>query len=149
MPNWAAVQLAENDGEETVVHLARKVKPRQADRITELLPRYLMMINWADSGPGYSWPVAYYVTWLPLFERYVVTQSADSPDAYGYCDFAIGHFGASDDYVSDAGTVIKSDWEWQRDEFTQHAWAYLFGTGLIDETSAQVLRHEVWFNDDC
>jgi len=61
LPNWAAVELAENDGEETVVHLARKVKPRQEDRITELLPRYLMMINWADSGPGYSWPVAYYV----------------------------------------------------------------------------------------
>jgi hypothetical protein len=56
-------------------------------------PRHLLTINWADSRPGFSWPVAYYVAWLPYYDRFVVTASADCPDGFGYCDFAIGSFG--------------------------------------------------------
>src|SRR6516164_1969152 len=29
---------------------------------------------------------------LPYYDRYVVTASADCPDAFGYCDFALGAF---------------------------------------------------------
>jgi hypothetical protein len=42
-----------------------------ANRNVLLQSRQLFMINWAD-GPGFSWPVAYYITWLPRYDRFVV-----------------------------------------------------------------------------
>ena len=36
------------------------------------------------------------------------------------------------------------NWEWQRDQFSQSRWAYLFDTGLIDEGTAIRLREEIW-----
>ena len=144
LPQWASVKLRKNENEETDITLAREVKARKARRTVELVPQYLLTINWADSGPGFSWPVAYHVTWVPMYNEYVVTQSADSPDAFGYCDFAIGHFSNTDDFVSTATEKIRNDWEWQRDQFCQPRWAYLFDNGLIDEITAIRLREEVW-----
>ena len=144
LPQWASVKIRENDDEEAVIIRGREVRARLAQRKIELVPKYLMTINWADSGPGFSWPVAYHVTWVPLYNEYIVTQSADCPDAFGYCDFAIGHFSATDDFVTAAANAVKEDWEWQRDEFTQLRWAYLFGSGLIDEATSLRLREEVW-----
>lgn len=46
-------------------------------------PELVCCINWADSGPGYSWPESYYVTYLPGLEKYIVTASLDSPDVWG------------------------------------------------------------------
>jgi len=43
----------------------------------------LFQINWADSGPGLSWPADYNLVWVPSFARFVLTYSADSPDAFG------------------------------------------------------------------
>jgi hypothetical protein len=87
LPQWAAVR----DNE---VILARKHRDgtKVPNRKVLLQPRHLFTINWADSGPGFSWPTAYYVAWLPYYDRYVVTASADCPDAFGYCDFALGAF---------------------------------------------------------
>jgi hypothetical protein len=144
LPQWASIKLRENENEEADITLGRNVKARQALRTVELVPQYLLTINWADSGPGFSWPVAYHVTWVPMYDEYVVTQSADSPDAFGYCDFAIGHFPKTDDFVPTATEEIRSNWEWQRDQFSQSRWAYLFGNGLIDEATAIRLREEVW-----
>jgi hypothetical protein len=86
LPNWGVVQ---RDGTLT---LARKVDRRRRSKFVAGLSRFLFEINWADSGPGFSWPAAYSVTWLPGFDRHVVTYSADSPDALGYFDFALGSF---------------------------------------------------------
>ena len=136
LPQWASVKIRENDDEESVITLGREAKARLARRKIEVVPKYLLTINWADSGPGFSWPVAYHVTWVPLYNEYIVTQSADCPDAYGYCDFAIGHFSKTDDFITAAANEIKGDWEWQRDQFSQERWAYLFGSGLIDEATS-------------
>ena len=144
LPQWGSVRLRKSENEETVIFLAREIKARQVKRTVELLPKYLLTINWADSGPGFSWPVAYHVTWVPIYNQYVVTQSSDSPDAYGYCDFAIGFFPATDDFVAKAAEEIRGDWGWQRDQCCQGSWAYLFNTGLIGEETALKLRGEVW-----
>ncbi len=144
LPQWVSVKIRENDDEEAIIIHGREVRARLARRKIELVPKYLMTINWADSGPGFSWPVAYHATWVPLYNEYIVTQSADCPDAYGYCDFAIGHFPETDDFTAAAANEIRGDWEWQRDQFCQARWAYLFGNGHIDEATAIRLREEVW-----
>ena len=48
-------------------HVARPILDRRARRRVELWPRHLLTINWADSGPGFSWPVAYNATYVPGF----------------------------------------------------------------------------------
>ena len=124
--------------------MGREIKDRRAVRKIEVVPQYLLTINWADSGPGFSWPAAYHVTWLPVYDVYIVTESADSPDAYGYCDFAIGYFTEPDDVAKSAGEIIKDDWQWAMNSRDQPRWAYLFGTGLIDEEAAEKMADEVW-----
>ena len=57
LPQWAMVR----DGKVT---LGRR-RQRTARRARKLRPVHLFTINWADSGPGFSWPEAYHVTCLP------------------------------------------------------------------------------------
>jgi hypothetical protein len=65
LPQWASVKIRENDNEEAVITLGREVRAKLAQRKIELVPKYLMTINWADSGPDFLWPVAYHDTYVP------------------------------------------------------------------------------------
>jgi len=114
-----------------------------------LNPLYLFMINWADSGPGFSWPESYYSTCLPGYDIYVVTASQDSDDVHGYTDEAIGCFVSNNpDMVNlEASTIIKQWWKYQYDGWGQESWAYLFGTGLIDEETAERMRSDIWLHE--
>jgi len=123
-PNWTA-----GVGDRFVV--ARPILDRRARRKVELWPRHLMTINWADSGPGFSWPVAYKATYVPGFSRTVVTASADCSESFGgVCDVAIGCFGPDVSFLHGSHDVIVSDWSSQRDH-NQPRWAYLFDTGSL------------------
>ena len=60
---------------------------RQEDRTCDLplrgfrsYPVLVLSINWADSSLGYSWPVYYYVSWIPFNVHYMVTASYDHKD---------------------------------------------------------------------
>ena len=63
LPQWAAVTA---DGRIVLGREHRKAKTR----IAVPLPQFLFEINWADSGPGISWPEAYYVAYVPGFARF-------------------------------------------------------------------------------
>jgi hypothetical protein len=128
------------------VTLARDYRPEALvqDRRILLVPRELFTLNWADSGPGFSWPCAYYVTWVPLYDRYVVTSSADSPEAFGYCDFALGHFALGKDVEQECRRIIIRDWRKRRDRCMQDRWAYLFYPGLINDEQANSWADAVW-----
>ena len=136
LPQWAAVSAAGD------VQLGRQRWQRSPQAVS-LMPRFLFMINWADSGPGFSWPEAYNVTSLPGFQRSVVTASADSTDAHGYTDFAIGWFPDSEDWRAGCKRVITGWWRSMLD--FQEPWEYLFNAGAVDEEEAYAWREEVWF----
>lgn len=136
LPVWAC---SDKDGEITV---ARVYEDHPGQEV-ELLPQYLFMINWADSGPGFSWPEAYYLVWFPEFERYVVTASQDSPDSYGFEDIAIGHSTFGQDRKEVSGKIITGWWEEGRSH-DQEEWVCLFGTGFISSHEACAWRDEVW-----
>jgi hypothetical protein len=140
LPQWACVSNGK-------VTLARKRRRRTAlRRHRPRNPRHLFTINWADSGPGFSWPEKYYVARIPGYEVCIVTGSADSPDAHGYCDFALGWYlgGVSD--IDRAGECIRA-W-WKSLGAGQQRWAYLFGTGAVDEETAERWADEVWGRAD-
>ena len=139
LPQWSAIR-------DDKVILARKHRDRTKvpNRKVLLQPRHLFTINWADSGPGYSWPTAYYVTWLPYYDRYIVTASADCPDAFGYCDFALGAFGIDTPIKEGARKIICADWSDQHTQGGQQRWAYLFSTELISKQEATAWAEKVW-----
>jgi hypothetical protein len=122
---------------------ARKPKVPQSRRVL-VVPRYLFMIDWAMSAPGISWPEAYYVTFIPGFDRYVVTASRDSNDLYGCCDHAIGWFGDAVDPKAGGTAVVKAWWEMARDRQGHEGWFCFEDAGSISEAEAQALRENVW-----
>jgi len=137
LPQWASVR-----GE--TVTLNRKEHKRHKNARLAFNPQHVCTINWADSGPGFSWPESYHVTYLPGFDKFVITSSRDGPDAWGCSDHAIGVADGNLEPIEAAKEVITEFWRMQRNAWEQSRWAYLFDEGLIDEKTANVWADEVW-----
>ena len=138
LPNWTALA-----GDRFVI--ARGNFDRRARRKIELWPHHLLTINWADSGPVFSWPVAYKATYVPVFDRTVVTASADCPESFGgVSDVAIGAFGSETSILEGSRRIIISNWTNQWREHNQKRWVYLFDTGIVSKAEAGAWADEVW-----
>jgi len=95
------------------------------------------------SAPGFSWPVSYHLVWTPIYERFVVTASADCPDAFSYADFARGHFGSDENVGQSVIEIIKGDWMMQRDECGQRRWEEFLHSGLVKKAAVHARRPSV------
>ena len=137
LPQWTAVYA---DGH---IDFGRIHGEARKPRIS-LMPQSLFTINWADSGPGYSWPEAYYATYLPVYDVYIVTMSQDSTDVYGYEDKAIGTFNPDVSIIDGSHKVITDWWEGMSGGYGQDRWEYLFDTGLVDTGMAESWADEIW-----
>lgn len=137
LPPWAVISGGE------VSRGREQSSRRRSGRRRRLRPRHLFTINWGDSGPGFSWPEAYYVTRLPGYDAAVVTASADSPDTNGYCDFAIGWFRPTRRQLDEVRLCVMQRWSGLRG-YCQEPWAYLFETGAGDSQTAESWADAVW-----
>ena len=95
-------------------------------------------------SPGFTWPEAYYAVWVPEYERNVITASVDDYHGWGYCDVALGHFGANKDLVRSSLERIEQYWQDQRDGHEQEAWESITQTGLVTAEAAELSRQRVW-----
>lgn len=138
LPQWAVV-------DQGGVTLGRS-KNRQAVQ-SAYNPKHLFTLNWADSGPGFSWPMAYHATAVPAYKAVVVTASADGTDAFGFTDFAIGHFSADVNLIVGAKEVITGAWADQAAD-GQGRWAYLFEEALVNADQANEWADQVWPDQD-
>lgn len=111
------------------------------------LPQHLFMINWADTAPGVSWPEAYHVTYIPWFDRYVVTASLDGTDMHGVTELAIGHFDGALTLAEASGDVVKAWWRYLMSACCQDRWAYVWDNGVIDAATANAWADEVWADE--
>jgi len=136
LPQWGVY-----DGE--TVKFGRTLVPISKLPARELKPQLLFEINWTDSGPGFSWPEQYRVTAVPYFKVQVVTASDDSPDALGYCDFAIGWFNDSDGLLQGAERVICDYWS-NRAEEGGEPWEEFWAEGLVTKTLANAWARVAW-----
>jgi hypothetical protein len=73
-----------------------------------------------------------------------VTASADCPESFGYCDFAVGSFGIETPLKEGARRVISADWYTLKSKWEQQRWAYLFDAGLISREDADAWAAAVW-----
>lgn len=113
-------------------------------RPVEMLSRHLFTIDWAMTAPGVSWPEAYYLTWMPGVEQWLVTASWDTPEVGGYCDLAIGYFGPDKAPVEGAEIIIGDYWSSQFLDFDQSRWEVFFEAGMIGREEANAWADEVW-----
>ncbi len=136
LPQWSATY---NDGR---IVFGREIRRDPNSRRLAFIAQYLFMINWADSGPGFSWPEAYNLFYVPGFERWVVTASQDSPDCWGWTDQAIGHFPGGTDRLEGTRRVIRR--YWRRQENQCDAWESFWSEGLIDKKTALGWKNRIW-----
>ena len=139
LPQWAGVR----ENGELVLNRKEIQRHPDATKLT-LNPRLVCCINWADSGPGFSWPESYHVTDIPGFEKFIVTSSRDGADAFGCADHALGWGAVAEGELLVAKRVVQSFWEHQRNEWDQERWAYLFDEGLINRATANSWAEEIW-----
>lgn len=137
LPQWASV------GESGAI-LNRKSHRRHKDARLVFRPQLVCTINWADSGPGFSWPEAYHVTYLPGFDKFVVTASRDGDDVWGCSDHAIGVADGELVPIEAARELITNFWRIQFSGWDQEPWVYLFDEGLIDKGTAEKWSDAVW-----
>ena len=140
LPQWS---VSYRNGE---IRFARGYEPPRRQKLS-LLPQFLMMINWADSGPGFSWPESYHVIYLPYYHVNIVTGSVDSPEMHGYTDRALGHFTPDVPLLEGSRKIIVEDWSMQAG-WGQEKWAYLFSEGMVDGAMARTWAEEVWEEEE-
>lgn len=139
LPQWGVVKPSG----EVVTSRKYSDSSKHMPRLVELLPRNLFVIDWGG-GPGNSWPDAYKLVWVPEYEQYVVTSSSDSPEYFGYCDFALGHFGKGVDALQAAGERITSLWLAMSTQADQEAWERVVEPGAVSVEQALAWRDSVW-----
>ena len=138
LPNWGSVR---DDGE---VILGRLRKNRSKDARLNFNPHHVCTINWADSAPGLCWPEAYHVTYLPGFNKYIITASRDGNDTFGCTDNAIGFENSDLSPEEAARLAIVAYWKVQVRDWSQDRWVYLFNEGLINSETANYWADETW-----
>jgi hypothetical protein len=145
LPNYY-LRIGENY-DDPEIWRGRNIAERKAIRKIELTPQRMFTVNWGG-GPGYDWPVEYSVTWIPMYNRFIVTASADCDEANGACDFALGQFEFTGSVAAEAAKSIEQDWSRQRDMWSQGRWVALFGSGLVSEEQAEEMADRVWAEEE-
>jgi len=147
LPQFAAVdpKKASSGTLYEAITLAREIRPDPARRKVELISQHLFTIDWAASAPGFSWPEAYYATWVPLYEVALITVSGDCPEAYGgYCDLAIG-WALGDDDLAERGTDTAAGlWRCFASEIEQERWDFVLDEGIVSRAQAEAAADELW-----
>jgi hypothetical protein len=113
-------------------------------RPVRLTPEFLFQINWADSGPGVSWPESYHFTPIFGYGRCVVTMSHDSPDVFGCADLAIGWFGVQERKLNGVRRIISDWWRAHGDGSAELRWSCVWKEGLVSAEEANEWADEVW-----
>jgi hypothetical protein len=114
-------------------------KPGIAKRSVVLVPKELFMIDWYC---GWTFPYSYRATWVPQYDRFVVTMSGNC-EAFGYEDIALGSFGKKTPIEKGAKKIICADWKYQSDRWGQEKWG-LFEGQLISKAEGEAWADEVW-----
>jgi hypothetical protein len=139
LPQWASFTPGQG-----IIH-ARTLR-RFPVRKVNSQPLFLFSINWADSGPGISWPESYHVTWIAYYDRFLVTASFDSKDLFDFEDLELDSFAGSSESGADLHQIrdiIVSFWRmFESHEFD--AWQGVSKTGVIKERTALAWRSRVW-----
>ena len=114
------------------------------NRSVASLPTFLFEINWATSGPGFTWEERYHVGYIAEYDVYIVTASQDSDDVYGFCDICIGHFRDSEDHINDSMKIISDWWNGKVQEYGAEIYEDITAVGSATIDQILGITAEVW-----
>ena len=118
---------------------------RPIPRIVYLAPRFLLEVDLCRSEPAEPWPEAYYLTYLPVFDHYVVTLSQDSPDMWGYTDLAIAHFAKAEPLKEQLHRALTGWWRTAyRRNFIDRPAVCFSRAGSLSREDFEAWRSELW-----
>ena len=141
LPQWATIYHGKV--ETSRIHQLKAIRKRDG----LLNPSFLFQINWADSGPGISWPESYYLTFLPVYNIFVLTASQESDEVHGYTDLALTYIDPQEGaYIPYKPVLlaIKNWWVDQKDNTFQGPWESLWNTGIYSPYEVTALRDKIW-----
>ncbi len=139
LPHWGVF-----DGDGTVIEGRDESWKERLKGPVGIINRTLFEINWATTGPIYSWPERYTACPVPGEDISVIVASVDCSDVFGYTDFALDWVEDSDDLVEKAGEVIRDWWMTPIAAWNQPRWESFTEGGLVDRETALVWREAVW-----
>ncbi len=116
---------------------------QQSGAMSATRSQQLFGVNWADSRPGVSWKEVYDAHYVSHRDRYIVTATQESSDAYGSTDQAIGHFPGSVPVREGIRAVIIAYWR-EYYAWSECGWEALEGEGCVGATTVEAMRDEVW-----
>ena len=140
LPQWACFNLSYKP------LFGRTLRPFPL-RKANSQPLLLFGINWATSGPCCDWPEHYHVTWIPHYDRYLVTASSDSKAVHGFEDIALGSFAPSSKRGADRksiGSIISWHWGDLYSRGQEFPWESLWRAGAIGHELPFKWRDEIW-----
>jgi hypothetical protein len=105
-------------------------------------PAFLFSIEWPDSAIA-SGRTSYFATAAPGYERTAITASMPTPELFGYCDVALGHFPATDDVLQCVRPVVVQHWSALANR-EHERWQEFCEGGLVGERTATDWADEVW-----
>jgi hypothetical protein len=140
LPNFTAVSRKDGSIRSARPPASKAYKSRAVTG----LPNFLFKINWATSGPGFSWEESYHVAFLAEYDVYIVTASQDSDDALGFCDVCIGYFESSQDVIYDALSKVKNWWGGKVGEYDADKYESLTSVGSASVDQIDFITAEVW-----
>jgi hypothetical protein len=109
-----------------------------------LRPRHLFTVGWPGRRSGLCSPMAYYLTWLPTYDHFVVTGSSSNAWILSHTDFAVGFFNAETGLVDGAREIILADWSARHETEAQPRWESFITPGLIGKKEARTWSDLVW-----
>lgn len=112
-----------------------------------LFPVHLLDIERNDAHPGTVCHEAYYATFLPGYNIYVITVSQDTPGSHGCFDVAIDFFHTFNtvgETALNAGSIMKAWWQFQHKQLHKPFWTKTVTSGMIDDAAALLMRDAAW-----
>ncbi len=128
------------------------VEPSKAIRHPEAmdyayLSHLICSVIWPEKGPAFSGPESYFITYIPGFEKFIVTTMRDSDEVWGTTEHAIGFVDGHIEPTEVAHQLLLDYWTMQEDDYGQRAPEDITDEGLIDKKIALSWAEEVWPDD--
>ena len=122
----------------------RRDRSQHPDRKINLKPVHLISIQLNNNDPdAFIEECVYFLIWIPIFNKYVVTKSAPTTDIFEMCDYAIGFFNETTDIQGEVSTLLHTDWCKFRDETQQGKWK-LLREGMLAREQVDLISEQVW-----
>lgn len=122
LPRW---QASYGPGLSTPVEAAISESP---SRDQALRPQHLLTASWRSGHNGNPASISYYLTWVPGYDRYVVSRAVSDTRQTG--DTALGYFGIDVPLLEGLRELLLADWAQLADDGVAR-WSAIRSTGQL------------------